>query len=150
MAPNTTTTDDQFMFLISCIKHSKNGRPDFELVAKERGIVTKGAASKRFSRMMKHHGIAWTAGMAKVSSAKDTESPPLTDEEERDDYEINAKEEVEQQRSLMNMKRKRGPGNAARKRGAKKVKGEEGESIKVQEEEEEEYENQDTLENEFE
>ncbi|KAK6528739.1 hypothetical protein TWF694_003978 [Orbilia ellipsospora] len=138
MAPSTATADDQFMFLISCIKHSKNGRPDFELVAKERGIVTKGAAAKRFSRMMKQQGITWTAGTAKNSSTKDTESPPMTDEEERDDDEINIKGEIEQPKTIMNMKRKRGA--TTRKRGVKKVKGEDTVSIKVQEQEENEEE----------
>ncbi|MCJ1432093.1 hypothetical protein MMC27_001449 [Xylographa pallens] len=49
--------DEQFKFLISCIRYSNNGKVDFSEVAKECGIVTKGAAAKRYERMMKAHGI---------------------------------------------------------------------------------------------
>ncbi|KAI9744224.1 MAG: hypothetical protein M1818_002376 [Claussenomyces sp. TS43310] len=56
MAP--TTTDEHFKFLISCIRYSNNGKVDFGEVAKECKIVSKGAAAKRYERMMKAHGIA--------------------------------------------------------------------------------------------
>ncbi|MCJ1387207.1 hypothetical protein MMC18_000047 [Xylographa bjoerkii] len=49
--------DEQFKFLISCIRYSNNGKVDFSEVAKECAIVTKGAAAKRYERMMKAHGI---------------------------------------------------------------------------------------------
>ncbi|MCJ1284258.1 hypothetical protein MMC26_003589 [Xylographa opegraphella] len=49
--------DEQFKFLISCIRYSNNGKVDFTEVAKECAIVTKGAAAKRYERMMKAHGI---------------------------------------------------------------------------------------------
>ncbi|KAK7920502.1 hypothetical protein PG985_008524 [Apiospora marii] len=49
--------ESQFRFLISCIKHSCNGKVDFEEVRKECDIKTKGAAAKRYERLMKAHGI---------------------------------------------------------------------------------------------
>ena len=36
--------ESQFRFLISCIKHSTNGKVDFEAVRKDCEIKTKGAA----------------------------------------------------------------------------------------------------------
>ncbi|KAL8847528.1 MAG: hypothetical protein Q9221_007428 [Calogaya cf. arnoldii] len=36
--------DDQFKFLFSCIHHGDHGKIDFEAVAKECSIVSKGAA----------------------------------------------------------------------------------------------------------
>ncbi|KAK8086425.1 hypothetical protein PG994_001399 [Apiospora phragmitis] len=56
MAP-PQDTESQFRFLIACIKHSTNGKVDFEAVRKECDVVTKGAAAKRFERLMKAHGI---------------------------------------------------------------------------------------------
>ncbi|MCJ1244214.1 hypothetical protein MMC30_001412 [Trapelia coarctata] len=49
--------DEQFKFLISCIRWSNNGKVDFTEVAKECKIVTKGAAAKRYERLMKAHNI---------------------------------------------------------------------------------------------
>ncbi|KAK2751339.1 hypothetical protein FQN55_001074 [Onygenales sp. PD_40] len=51
------SAEEQFSFLISCVKHSNNGKVDFTEVAKECNIVTKGAAAKRYERMMKANGI---------------------------------------------------------------------------------------------
>ncbi|KAI9760845.1 MAG: hypothetical protein M1835_000100 [Candelina submexicana] len=51
------SNEEQFKFLISCIRYSNNGKVDFGEVARECGIVTKGAAAKRYERMMKAHGI---------------------------------------------------------------------------------------------
>ncbi|KAH8677994.1 hypothetical protein BX600DRAFT_431307 [Xylariales sp. PMI_506] len=74
-------TESQFKFLIACIKHSSNGKVDFNEVAKECSIVSKGAAAKRYERLMKAHGITNpAAGSSKtpvkkeegVSSAKST------------------------------------------------------------------------------
>ncbi|GAD97999.1 predicted protein [Paecilomyces variotii No. 5] len=50
-------SDEQFQFLLSCIRYSSNGKVDFGEVAKECNIVSKGAAAKRYERMMKAHGI---------------------------------------------------------------------------------------------
>ncbi|KKY28453.1 hypothetical protein UCRPC4_g00622 [Phaeomoniella chlamydospora] len=46
------TTEEQLKFLICCVKHS-NARVDFEAVRLEFGIVTKGAAAKRYERLLK-------------------------------------------------------------------------------------------------
>ncbi|KAH8657154.1 hypothetical protein BGZ60DRAFT_532005 [Tricladium varicosporioides] len=44
-------------------------RVDFSQVAKECGIVTKGAAAKRYERMMRAHGIASNAANTKPATA---------------------------------------------------------------------------------
>ncbi|OTB05372.1 hypothetical protein M426DRAFT_21966 [Hypoxylon sp. CI-4A] len=59
--------DSQFKFLIACIKHSTAGKVDFTEVAKECDIVTKGAAAKRYERLMKAHGITGTGSLKKES-----------------------------------------------------------------------------------
>ncbi|KAL8827350.1 MAG: hypothetical protein Q9191_003242 [Dirinaria sp. TL-2023a] len=51
------SSESQFAFLISCIRYSNNGKVDFTEVARECGIVSKGAAAKRYERMMKANGI---------------------------------------------------------------------------------------------
>ncbi|KAI4264933.1 MAG: hypothetical protein L6R35_007265, partial [Caloplaca aegaea] len=43
-APNATSADEQVKFLMSCIRYSVSGKIDFEEVAKECSIVSKGAA----------------------------------------------------------------------------------------------------------
>ncbi|KEY70428.1 hypothetical protein S7711_06595 [Stachybotrys chartarum IBT 7711] len=48
---------EQVKFLVSCIGHTANGRPDFAAVAQELGIVTKAAAQKRYERMLKANGV---------------------------------------------------------------------------------------------
>ncbi|TGO32588.1 hypothetical protein BHYA_0304g00060 [Botrytis hyacinthi] len=63
MAP--ASNEEQFKFLISCIRYSNNGKVDFGQVAKECKIVTKGAAAKRYERMMRSHGIAPNAASIK-------------------------------------------------------------------------------------
>ncbi|KAG6029051.1 hypothetical protein E4U41_000502 [Claviceps citrina] len=55
--PATQDGTDQVKFLVSCIGHSTNGRPDFAAVAEELGIVTKAAAQKRYERMLKANGV---------------------------------------------------------------------------------------------
>ncbi|KAL9126131.1 MAG: hypothetical protein Q9217_004775 [Psora testacea] len=57
MPQKVVSSEDQFKFLISCIRHSDNGKVDFQKVAHECTIVTKAAAAKRYERMMKAHGI---------------------------------------------------------------------------------------------
>ncbi|KPM37199.1 hypothetical protein AK830_g9347 [Neonectria ditissima] len=48
---------EQVKFLVSCIGHTTNGRPDFQAVAEELSIISKAAAQKRYERMLKAHGI---------------------------------------------------------------------------------------------
>ncbi|PVH80957.1 hypothetical protein DL98DRAFT_588015 [Cadophora sp. DSE1049] len=78
MAP--ASNEEQFKFLISCIRYSNNGKVDFSQVAKECKIVSKGAAAKRYERMMRAHGIAPNAASVKSAprSLKNerTESTP--------------------------------------------------------------------------
>lgn len=38
------TTDDQLRFLLICVQHAKHGKVDFASVAKECGVVSRGAA----------------------------------------------------------------------------------------------------------
>ncbi|KAI0850127.1 hypothetical protein F5Y00DRAFT_268621 [Daldinia vernicosa] len=65
--------DSQFKFLIVCIKHSTAGKVDFAEVAKECEIVSKGAAAKRYERLMKAHGIGTAGGVGGVKKeSKDT------------------------------------------------------------------------------
>ncbi|KAI9680341.1 MAG: hypothetical protein M1829_001227 [Trizodia sp. TS-e1964] len=68
--------DEQFKFLISCIRYSNNGRVDFTEVARECGIVTKGAAAKRYERLMKAHNINPSGGPARSGPAS-VASPTL-------------------------------------------------------------------------
>ena len=58
------TNEEQFRFLISCIRWSNNGRVDFQEVANECHVVSKGAAAKRYERMMRAHGIHPNGGPA--------------------------------------------------------------------------------------
>ncbi|RSL55991.1 hypothetical protein CEP54_009091 [Fusarium duplospermum] len=55
---------DQVKFLVSCIGHTSNGRPDFQAVADELAIVSKAAAQKRYERMLKAHGISRPGALA--------------------------------------------------------------------------------------
>ncbi|KAI5918967.1 hypothetical protein F4810DRAFT_724968 [Camillea tinctor] len=50
-------TESQFRFLISCIRNSSAGKVNFTEVANECDIVSKGAAAKRYERLMRAHGI---------------------------------------------------------------------------------------------
>ncbi|OJD27631.1 hypothetical protein ACJ73_00964 [Blastomyces percursus] len=50
-------SDEQLTFLLKCVKYSSNGKVDFDQVARECNIVTKGAAAKRYERLMKANGI---------------------------------------------------------------------------------------------
>ncbi|QSZ33719.1 hypothetical protein DSL72_005290 [Monilinia vaccinii-corymbosi] len=70
MAP--ASNEEQFKFLISCIRYSNNGKVDFGQVAKECKIVTKGAAAKRYERMMRSHGIAPNAASIKPAPGSST------------------------------------------------------------------------------
>ncbi|KAI2625544.1 hypothetical protein GGS21DRAFT_493588 [Xylaria nigripes] len=77
--PGGPDTDSQFRFLIACIRHSTSGRVDFEEVRKECGIVTKGAAAKRYERLMKAHNIGTGTlggGVKKEATELDEEKKP--------------------------------------------------------------------------
>ncbi|KAG7417097.1 hypothetical protein DER46DRAFT_569432 [Fusarium sp. MPI-SDFR-AT-0072] len=66
---------DQVKFLVSCIGHTSNGRPDFQAVADELSIVSKAAAQKRYERMLKAHGISRPGALA---NGNGTDSAPST------------------------------------------------------------------------
>ncbi|KAL5326143.1 hypothetical protein ACEPPN_007281 [Leptodophora sp. 'Broadleaf-Isolate-01'] len=72
MAP--ASNEEQFKFLISCIRYTNNGKVDFSQVAKECKIVSKGAAAKRYERMMRAHGIASNAATIKPAPARSLKS----------------------------------------------------------------------------
>ncbi|KAJ6262210.1 hypothetical protein Dda_3015 [Drechslerella dactyloides] len=82
MAQGNATSEDQFLFLISCIKNATNGKPDFNLVAKERGIVNRKAAQKRYARLMKAHGVSFGGSSVESTPRKGVKSPPLTDDDD--------------------------------------------------------------------
>ncbi|KAH0494331.1 hypothetical protein TgHK011_000953 [Trichoderma gracile] len=67
---------EQVRFLVSCIGHTTNGRPDFTLVAQELGIVSKAAAQKRYERMLKANGVS--ASSKKASGDDDLTTPAST------------------------------------------------------------------------
>ncbi|KAG8669833.1 hypothetical protein FPOAC2_09174 [Fusarium poae] len=70
---------DQVKFLVSCIGHTSNGRPDFQAVADELDIVTKAAAQKRYERMLKAHGISRPGALAAANNGDGkTDTPPAT------------------------------------------------------------------------
>ncbi|RYO93425.1 hypothetical protein DL766_000815 [Monosporascus sp. MC13-8B] len=68
-------TESQFKFLIACIKHSQAGKVDFAAVANECGIVSKGAAAKRYERLMKQHGISPSSGAGGSAVKKEAKEP---------------------------------------------------------------------------
>ncbi|EGO56779.1 hypothetical protein NEUTE1DRAFT_138874 [Neurospora tetrasperma FGSC 2508] len=47
----------QMNFLLTCIKHSTNGKINWTEVAEELSIVSKAAAAKRYERLLKAHDI---------------------------------------------------------------------------------------------
>ncbi|KAF7539898.1 hypothetical protein G7054_g1758 [Neopestalotiopsis clavispora] len=69
-----STKDDstQFQFLITCIKNSNAGKVDFAAVAEQLDIVSKGAAAKRYERLMKAHGIGPNGIAGSSASPKKT------------------------------------------------------------------------------
>ncbi|PYI30648.1 hypothetical protein BP00DRAFT_457665 [Aspergillus indologenus CBS 114.80] len=83
MAPSTPskpraprlTADDQVQFLLSCIRNATGGgKIDFANVAKECDIVSKGAAAKRYERLLKANNIAPAGASSNLTSK------PITDE----------------------------------------------------------------------
>ncbi|KAK5050069.1 hypothetical protein LTR84_004189 [Exophiala bonariae] len=79
-APHTpsmsrATSDDQLKFLLSCVRYSNNGKVDFVEVAKECGIVSKGAAAKRYERLLRANGIHPNGGPTESPARKPTNTP---------------------------------------------------------------------------
>ncbi|EEP79279.1 predicted protein [Uncinocarpus reesii 1704] len=76
------SADDQLNFLLSCVKNSNNGKVNFAAVAEECEIVTKGAAAKRYERLMKANGINPNGG-GPATPADGEPSPPETPKKPR-------------------------------------------------------------------
>ncbi|ODQ53096.1 hypothetical protein SAICODRAFT_25198 [Saitoella complicata NRRL Y-17804] len=55
------TAEEEVKFLVTCIRCATNGKPNFKSVADEIGIKT-GAASMRYTRLLKKYGAAPAAG----------------------------------------------------------------------------------------
>ncbi|EPE36242.1 hypothetical protein GLAREA_05580 [Glarea lozoyensis ATCC 20868] len=51
------SNDDQFKLLLSCVRHSNNGKVDFLQVARDCGIASKAAATKRYERLARIYGM---------------------------------------------------------------------------------------------
>ncbi|KAF4267866.1 hypothetical protein KXV68_004244 [Aspergillus fumigatus] len=74
MAP--ANPDETVKFLLSCIRYSTSGKVDFNEVAKACNIVSRGAAAKRYERLLKAYiesantGATAKAGPPKKSKAK--------------------------------------------------------------------------------
>ncbi|KAF7559724.1 hypothetical protein G7046_g4434 [Stylonectria norvegica] len=66
---------DQVKFLVACIGHTTNGRPDFAQVANDLAIVSKAAAQKRYERMLKAHGINTKGGAATSGNTTPDKAP---------------------------------------------------------------------------
>ncbi|KXJ96995.1 hypothetical protein Micbo1qcDRAFT_170745 [Microdochium bolleyi] len=68
-------------FLIACIRHSVNGKINWQGVADDCGLNTKGAANMRYSRLLKSHGVNPGGGSGTDSapaSPRKTPSKPKT------------------------------------------------------------------------
>ncbi|EXU99883.1 hypothetical protein X797_007012 [Metarhizium robertsii] len=100
--PGTQDPSEQVKFLVSCIGHTNNGRPDFAAVAEELGIVTKAAAyvllqkhplfplsrltipadhanrQKRYERMLKANGVSGTKSPTKTADDGAIPTPQTT------------------------------------------------------------------------
>ncbi|KAL8869603.1 MAG: hypothetical protein Q9174_004151 [Haloplaca sp. 1 TL-2023] len=68
--------EDQLKFTMECIRFGNIGKVDFEAVASACGIVSKGAAAKRWERLLKSYNVTPAAQIsprdASVASAKRT------------------------------------------------------------------------------
>ncbi|PYH49939.1 uncharacterized protein BP01DRAFT_361958 [Aspergillus saccharolyticus JOP 1030-1] len=133
MAPSTPsrsklariTADDHVQFLLSCIRHATGGgKIDFTKVANECGIVSKGAAAKRYERLLKAHQIN-PAGGSTVNSTTNNEK---TGEDEADGSDIG-------EASRNNGKGGGGGGRGRKRKGpaaaAASVSGQKGKKVKT-------------------
>ncbi|KAK3392623.1 hypothetical protein B0T20DRAFT_488429 [Sordaria brevicollis] len=65
----------QMNFLLTCIKHSNNGKINWTDVAEELGIVSKAAAAKRYERLLKSHDIQPPKNYGSLSDDPPVSSP---------------------------------------------------------------------------
>ncbi|PGH06053.1 hypothetical protein GX51_02644 [Blastomyces parvus] len=71
------TSDEQLNFLLKCVKYSSNGKVDFDQVARECNIVSKGAAAKRYERLLKANGINPNGGSTTGTDAPSPQEPNI-------------------------------------------------------------------------
>ncbi|PKY04734.1 hypothetical protein P168DRAFT_281111 [Aspergillus campestris IBT 28561] len=110
---------DATKFLLSCVRHSNNGKINFEEVATECGITSKGAAAKRYERLVKAHSSTTKA------------APSTNDENANANANTGAAETPKKGRSPA----KRKTATASAKRAAKKAKGNSGGAAEAENEE---------------
>ncbi|EQL02144.1 hypothetical protein G6O67_001481 [Ophiocordyceps sinensis] len=72
----TQDSTEQIKFLVSCIHNATGGKPNFQAVADQLGIVTKAAAQKRYERLLKAHGVG--APTKSPNGTEESEVPPAT------------------------------------------------------------------------
>ncbi|KAI4116444.1 MAG: hypothetical protein LQ345_003139 [Seirophora villosa] len=63
---NAIPADQQIKFLVSCIRHSNNGKVDFAEVANECNIISGGAAAKRYQRILRAHNLGRNPPLART------------------------------------------------------------------------------------
>ncbi|KAK6502988.1 hypothetical protein TWF481_008024 [Arthrobotrys musiformis] len=100
-------------------------KPDFNLVAQERGIVNGSAAGKRFRRMLAAHGIGGSTPSKQASPKKGPKSPPTTDEDEENVEEPEEEVKVEETANTSKKRKRRSqqPQTPRKRRGGgRKVK----------------------------
>ncbi|GAB7347888.1 hypothetical protein MBLNU459_g5413t1 [Dothideomycetes sp. NU459] len=75
----TQAPEDQVKFLVACFRNAnpKPGKIDWNAVAAECGIITSGAAAKRWERLLKANGIAPSSitGARNGDSASNPQTP---------------------------------------------------------------------------
>ncbi|KFH41604.1 hypothetical protein ACRE_076580 [Hapsidospora chrysogenum ATCC 11550] len=76
-----TDLSGQVKFLVCCIRNATSGKPDFNAVAAELGIVSKAAAQKRYERMLKAHNV--NGSNPPASPAPGEETPKKTPAKKR-------------------------------------------------------------------
>ncbi|RVD88459.1 uncharacterized protein DFL_002644 [Arthrobotrys flagrans] len=86
MAPNTSSADDWFLFLISCIKNPNNGKSPGELRKFKRKAIFSVDGNPRNS---------WFLLGGQTSPKKGPKSPPMTDEGEERGEELQEEVKVE-------------------------------------------------------
>ncbi|KAJ5115302.1 hypothetical protein NUU61_001061 [Penicillium alfredii] len=79
--PPSATEKEQIGFLVNCIKNTHNGKVDWEGVASDLNIISKAAASKRYSRLLQAYELN-SAG--EQASGTPTKAGKATDKSPKD------------------------------------------------------------------
>ncbi|QKX62417.1 uncharacterized protein TRUGW13939_09578 [Talaromyces rugulosus] len=89
------TENDQIQFLLSCVRHSNYGQVDFDPVVEECQIISKGAAAKRLSRLLKRYPAGAKSSTTSSNTTNSKTPKPATgesnDEEEEKDTAVGQK-----------------------------------------------------------